>query len=171
MKWLDTAKAYKEKDPSIKSLLEVILLNQGYHALGYYRVAHFFYSIHLYFIAKLISQLGRFFTLIEIHPGAQIGRRLVIDHGAGVVIGETAIIKDDVLIYHGVTLGGLKNTKDVRHPTIGNRVLIGAHASVLGNIEVKDDAKIGAHALVLKDVGKGQVIYGIPSNNNKELFK
>ena len=163
MKWLDTARAYKAKDASVRSIFEVILLYQGYHALGFYRVAHFFYKLHLYFIARLISQLGRLFTNIEIHPGAQIGRRLVIDHGAGVVIGETSIIGDDVLIYHGVTLGALKNKQVKRHPTIGNGVLIGAQASILGDVTVGDNAKIGAHALVLKDVEPGDTVFGIPA--------
>lgn len=160
MKWLDTAKAYKEKDPSIKSLLEVILLNQGFHALGFYRISHFFYSLKLYFIAKLIAQFGRFFTGIEIHPGARIGKRFVIDHGAGVVIGETTLIKDDVMIYHNVTLGAVKITKEKRHPTIESHVLIGANASILGDVTVGEGAKVGAHALVLKDIEQGAVVYG-----------
>lgn len=163
MRWLDTAKAYMEKDPSVKSIFEVILLYPGYHALGYYRVAHFFYSLKLFFIARLISQLGRFFTQIEIHPGAQIGKRFVIDHGSGVVIGETAIIGDDVIIYHGVTLGGLSRSNVKRHPTIGNNVLIGAKASVLGDITVGDNSKIGAHALVLNNVKAKEVVYGLPA--------
>ncbi|HLV50196.1 MAG TPA: serine O-acetyltransferase EpsC [Erysipelothrix sp.] len=160
MKWLDTAKAYKEKDPSVKSLWEVIFLNQGFHALGYYRIAHGFYNLKLYFIAKFISQVGRFFTGIEIHPGAQIGKRFVIDHGSGVVIGETTLIKDDVMIFHNVTLGAVKINHEKRHPTIENNVLIGANSSVLGPITVGEGAKVGAHALVLKDVPEGAVVYG-----------
>ena len=160
MKWLDTAKAYKEKDPSVKSLWEVIFLNQGFHALGYYRIAHGFYNLKLYFIAKFISQVGRFFTGIEIHPGAQIGKRFVIDHCSGVVIGETTLIKDDVMIFHNVTLGAVKINDEKRHPTIENNVLIGANSSVLGPITVGEGAKVGAHALVLKDVPEGAVVYG-----------
>ena len=163
MNWLDTAKAYVRKDAAARSVLEVILLYPGYHALGFYRVAHVFYEIRLFFLARLISNIGRFFTGIEIHPGATIGRRLVIDHGMGIVIGETSVIGDDVLIYHGVTLGALSNRKEKRHPTIGNNVLIGANASILGNVVIGDNAKIGAHALVLKDVAVLETVFGIPA--------
>lgn len=163
MKWLDTARAYKKKDPSIKTIFEVIFLYPGYHATAFYRIAHGLYRMHLYFLARLVSQLSRFLTNVEIHPGAKIGRRLVIDHGAGIVIGETSIIGDDVLIYHGVTLGALSNRTGKRHPTIGNNVLIGANASILGDIVVEDNAKIGAHALVLKDVKTQETVFGIPA--------
>lgn len=163
MKWLETARAYMKQDPAAKTIFEVVLLYPGYHALGFYRIAHCLYGWKRYFLARMVSQWCRFLTQVEIHPGASIGRRCVIDHGAGVVIGETAIIGDDVLIYHGVTLGGLSRNQEKRHPTIGNRVLIGAHASILGPIKIEDDAKIGAHALVLKDVAKGQTVLGHPS--------
>lgn len=147
----ETAKRIKQLDPAAHSLLEVILLYPGLHAMGYYRVAHFFYKIKFFFIARLISQFGRFMTQIEIHPGAQIGRRLFIDHGHGVVIGETSRIGDDCILYHGVTLGGVKNS-GCRHPHLGNNVLVGAHAQLLGPILIGDNAKIGAGAVVTVDV-------------------
>ncbi|NLW15060.1 MAG: serine acetyltransferase [Erysipelothrix sp.] len=164
MRFIETARAYLKKDPSAHSLLEIILLYPGYHATGLYRIAHFFYKIKLYFISRAISNFSRFLTGIEIHAGAKIGERFVIDHGAGVVIGETAIIKDDVIIYHGVTLGALRSDIPQRHPIIGNGVLIGAKASVLGNITIGDNAKIGAHALVLSDVAENEVVKGLPSS-------
>jgi len=145
-------KAYKKYDPAAKSFLEIFLLYPGPRALLFHRVAHFFYFIRLFFIARLVADISRTLTGIEIHPGAQIGRRLVIDHGVGCVIGETAVIGDDCIIFHGVTLGGLKFDPVKRHPTIGNRVLIGTGAKVLGPIHVGDDAKIGANAVVVKDV-------------------
>lgn len=163
MKWLDTARAYVRKDAAARSVFEVILLYPGYHALGFYRVANKLYRLRLFFLARLISNIGRFFTGIEIHPGAVIGRRLVIDHGMGIVIGETSIVGDDVLIYHGVTLGALSNEKKRRHPIIGDNVLIGANASILGAVKVGNNAKIGAHALVLKDVEAKEVVFGIPA--------
>ncbi|TRZ94503.1 hypothetical protein D4R78_06350, partial [bacterium] len=127
-------RAAQKMDPAAKSFLEVVLLYQGLHALIYYRVAHAFYQMHLFFLARLLSQVARFFTGIEIHPGARIGRRFFIDHGSGVVIGETAIVGDDVLLYQGATLGGTGIVQGKRHPTIGNNVVVGAGAKVLGNI-------------------------------------
>ena len=126
----------RKKDPAAKSFLEVLILYQGLHVLVSFRVAHYFYKKHLFFLARLISQTARFFTGIEIHPGAQIGKRLFIDHGFGVVIGETAIVGDNVLLYQGVTLGGTGLVQGKRHPTIGNNVVIGAGAKVLGNITI-----------------------------------
>ena len=125
------AKNIKIKDPAAKNVITVILLYQGFHILVFYKIAHFFYKYKVYFIARLISQLGRFFTGIEIHPGARIGKRLFIDHGMGVVIGETATIGDDCTIYHQVTLGGTGKDKNKRHPDIGNNVMIGAGTKIL----------------------------------------
>ena len=130
------AKNIQQKDPAARNIFEVILLYPGFHALFSHRIAHFFYNIKLFFIARLISQLTRFFTGIEIHPGATIGKRLMIDHGMGIVIGETAVIGNDCVIYHQVTLGGTGKEKLKRHPTIGNNVLIGAGAKLLGPINI-----------------------------------
>lgn len=152
-------------DPAARSKLGVALMYQGMHAIWAHRLAHKLWTSSPTYkpLARMISQISRFFTGIEIHPGAVIGRRFFIDHGMGVVIGETAVIGDDVLMYHQVTLGGRSLNKVKRHPTIGNRVLIGAGAKVIGAITVGDDAKIGANALVVKDVPAGQVVVGIPS--------
>lgn len=161
MRWLDTVRAYRKQDPSAKSNIEVLLLYPGIWATFYYRISHFFYNIKFYFLARLISHIAKFITGIEIHPGTVIGERFVIDHGAGVVIGETAIIGNDVLIYHGVTLGSavLKDVK--RHPTIGNNVIIGTGATILGDITIGNNVKIGAKALVLADVADNQVVVGL----------
>lgn len=154
----DFLKAYKHYDPAAKSYLEIFFLYPGPRAVFIHRIAHFLYSIGLYFIARLVADISRTITGIEIHPGATIGKRLVIDHGVGCVIGETAEIGDDCVIFHGVTLGGVKFEKKKRHPTVGNRVLIGAGAKVLGPIKVGDDAKIGANAVVMKEVPNGAII-------------
>ncbi len=159
----DTARAIKRQDPAASSLLEVILLYPGLHALFYHRIAHVFYQLHLKFIARLISQFARLLTGIEIHPGAQIGKRLFIDHGMGVVIGETSVIGDDCLIYHGVTLGGRGLQHVKRHPTIGNHVMIGAGAKVLGNITLGNHVKVGANAVVLHNVEDHQTVGGNPA--------
>ena len=158
----DTAKAIQKRDPAAKSLLEVILLYPGYHAVLYHRVAHFFYKLKLFFIARLISQFNRGVTGIEIHPGAQIGKRLFIDHGMGIVIGETAIIGDDCLIYHQVTLGGMSSKDEKRHPTLGNNVMVGTGAKILGNIHIGDNVKIGANCIVIHDVEAGKTVVGVP---------
>ncbi len=152
-----------EYDPAVHSKLEVLLLYPHMKALFFYRIAHFFYQIHFYFLARFMSNIARFWTGIEIHPGAKIGKGLVIDHGIGVVIGETAEIGDDCVIYHGVTLGGTGKEHGKRHPTIGNRVMIGCGAKVLGNIFVGDNAKIGANSVVTKDVPAGISVVGIPA--------
>ncbi|EIW6613460.1 serine O-acetyltransferase [Clostridium perfringens] len=152
-----------KNDPAARTKLEVLLLYQSIHVLIFYRIAHGLYKIKLFFLARLISQLGRFFTGIEIHPGAKIGKGLFIDHGMGVVIGETAEIGDNVTIYHGVTLGGTGKDKGKRHPTIGNNVIIGCGAKILGPISIGDRAKIGANSVVLKDVPKGKTAVGIPA--------
>lgn len=157
--------AAMKSDPAARSKLEVALLYPGVHAIWSHRLAHKIWTTFpaLKPFARGISQVSRFFTGIEIHPGAVIGHRFFIDHGMGVVIGETAEVGDDVLMYHQVTLGGRSLHSVKRHPTIGNRVLIGAGAKVIGAITVGDDAKIGANALVVKDVEPGTVIVGIPS--------
>lgn len=155
------AKNIQQKDPAARNIFEVILLYPGFHALFFHRIAHFFYNIKLFFIARLISQLTRFFTGIEIHPGATIGKRLMIDHGMGIVIGETAVIGNDCVIYHQVTLGGTGKEKLKRHPTIGNNVLIGAGAKLLGPINIGDNVKIGAGSVVLKSVEKNSTVVGV----------
>lgn len=158
----------QKKDPAAKSFLEILLLYQGLHSLIHYRIAHFFYKIRLFFIARLISQVSRSLTGIEIHPGACIGRRFFIDHGMGVVIGETAIVGDDVLIYQGVTLGGAGLEKGKRHPTIGNNVVIGAGANILGNITIGDNSYVGANAVVIKDVPPNSTVVGVPGRITKQ---
>lgn len=161
MRWLDTVRAYRKNDPAAKSNLEVLLLYPGVWATFLYRIAHFFYKIKFYFLARLISQIARFFTGIEIHPGAVIGKRFVIDHGMGIVIGETTIIGDDVMLYHGVTLGSVVLLDKKRHPTIGNNVIIGTDAVILGNINIGNNVIIGAQATVLADIADNQVVVGL----------
>ena len=145
-------KSIKARDPAARHFLQIIFLYPGVHALFWYRIAHFFFKIKLKFIAEMISMMVRFFTQIEIQPGAKIGKRLFIDHGSGVVIGETTIIGDEVTIYQGVTLGSNTPKKGKRHPTIGNRVMIGAGSKIIGDIHIGDDAKIGAGSVVVNDV-------------------
>lgn len=161
-------KTAQQKDPAARNFLEVLLLYQGLHALIHYRIAHFFYKIRLFFIARLISQISRSLTGIEIHPGAQIGKGFFIDHGMGVVIGETTIIGDNVLLYQGVTLGGTGLHKGKRHPTIGNNVVIGGGAKILGNITVGDNSYIGANAVVIKDVPANSTVVGVPGRITKQ---
>ncbi|MBO9131071.1 serine O-acetyltransferase [Bacillus sp. 165] len=151
-----------EQDPAARSYIEVILTYSGLHALWAHRIAHAFYNWRLFFIARVISQVSRFFTGIEIHPGAKIGRRFFIDHGMGVVIGETCIIGDNVTIYQGVTLGGTGKEKGKRHPTIKDNVLIATGAKVLGSITVGENAKIGGGSVVLKEVPPNSTVVGIP---------
>ena len=149
------------KDPAARSIFEVIFLYPGFHALILHRLAHFLYRHKLRFLPRLISQFSRHLTGIEIHPGAKIGKRLFIDHGMGIVIGETAEIGDNCTIYHGVTLGGTGKDTLKRHPTIGNRVMVGAGAKVLGPITIADNVKIGAGAVVVKEcLVKGATIVG-----------
>lgn len=161
----------QKKDPAARSFLEIVLLYQGLHALVSYRIAHFFYVLRLYFLARLISQISRFTTGIEIHPGAKIGHGLFIDHGMGVVIGETAIIGDNVLLYQGVTLGGTGLEKGKRHPTVGNNVVIGTGAKVLGNITIGDNSYIGANAVVIKDVPPNSTVVGVPGRITRQEGK
>jgi serine O-acetyltransferase len=151
------------EDPAARSRLEVLLCYPGLHALWLHRIAHRFYKKRIYFLARLISHVCRFFTQIEIHPGARIGRHFFIDHGAGVVIGETAEIGDNVLIYQGVVLGGTSLEKKKRHPTIGNEVVIGAGAVLLGPIIVGDGAQIGAGSVVIHDVPPEKTVVGVPA--------
>lgn len=152
-----------EKDPAARNIIEVFILYPFIHAIIHYRISHFFYERKFFFLARLISQLSRFFTGIEIHPGAKIGKGLFIDHGMGVVIGETAEVGDNVTLYHGVTLGGTGKDKGKRHPTVGNNVTIGSGAKILGPIIIGDDAKVGANAVVLKDVPSDATAVGIPA--------
>ena len=155
-------KSIKDRDPAARYYIQIILLYPGVHALFLYRVAHLFWMIKLKFIAELITLISRFLTGIEIHPGAKIGKRLFIDHGMGVVIGETAIIGDDCTIYHGVTLGANTSNRKKRHPTIKNNVIIGSHAQIIGDIIINDNVIIGSNAIVTKSVEEGKTII---SNN------
>ncbi len=160
-----------EYDPAVHSQLEVLLLYPHIKALIMHRISHSYWNHHLYFLARLNAALARRWTGIEIHPGAKIGKGLVIDHGMGVVIGETAEIGDDCVIYHGVTLGGTGKEHAKRHPTIGNRIFIGAGAKLLGNITIGDDSKIGANAVVLKDFPPHSTLVGIPAVNKAKSQK
>ncbi|MCD7945857.1 MAG: serine O-acetyltransferase [Clostridiales bacterium] len=156
--------AYQARDPAARSKLEIFLLYPGVLATIYYRLAHFLHVHGLRFLARCISQWARFWTGIEIHPGATIGHRLVIDHGMGIVIGETAELGDDVLLYQGVTLGGTGKDQGKRHPTIGNNVLIGTGAKVLGPFKVGDGARIAANAVVLQEVPPDATAVGVPAH-------
>ena len=160
---LETVNAYLARDPAAKSPIEVLLLYPGVKAVCYHRGAHWCYEHKLMFLARMISQMGRHRTGIEIHPGAKIGKRLVIDHGMGIVIGETAEIGDDCLIYHGVTLGGTGKDSGKRHPTIGNNVLIGTGAKVLGPFKVGDNSRIAANSVVLSEIPPDSTAVGIPA--------
>lgn len=159
----DHVQTIKREDPAAKNSLEILLCYSGLHAVLFHRVAHWFYKRRFYVTARFISQFARFLTGIEIHPGAKIGKRLFIDHGLGVVIGETAEIGDDVLLYQGVTLGGTGNQRGKRHPTLGDRVVVGTGAAVLGNIRLGDDVKVGAGSVVVHSVPDGSTVVGIPA--------
>lgn len=161
-------RAAQKKDPASRTFLEVVFLYQGLSALVSHRTASFFYRHRLFFIARLISQMSRHFTGIEIHPGAKIGKGVFIDHGMGVVIGETAVVGDNVLMYQGVTLGGTGLEKGKRHPTIGNNVVIGAGAKILGNITIGDNSYIGANAVVIKDIPANSTVVGVPGRITKQ---
>jgi serine O-acetyltransferase len=163
LKWIrDEIQGIMERDPAARSPLEVILCYPGFHAIIFHRIAHWLHNHRLKLLARIVSQISRFFTGIEIHPGAKIGRRLFIDHGMGVVIGETAVIGDNVTIYQGATLGGTGKEQGKRHPTIGNGVVISAGAKVLGPFKVGDNSKIGAGAVVLKEVPPNCTVVGVP---------
>ena len=152
----------KRKDPAIKKNIEVFLY-PSFKAVTYYRIAHYFYLKKHFFIARLLSEKAKKKTGIEIHPGAKIGKNFFIDHGTGVVIGETTIIGDNVMLYHGVTLGGVTMNKGKRHPTIEDNVVIGCGAKVLGKITIGKNSKIGANSVVLKDVKENTTVAGIPA--------
>lgn len=173
--WISAALIFKkeikatfERDPAATSFLEVLLTYSGLHALIFYKIAHRLLKMHIPFFPRWLSQVGRFFTGIEIHPGAVIGDGLFIDHGMGVVIGETAIIGDNVTLYQGVTLGGTGKEKGKRHPTIGHNVVIGGGAKVLGNITIGDNSYIGANAVVVKDVPPNSTVVGVPGRITKQ---
>lgn len=153
----------KRNDPALHSTFELFFNYPGLWALLFHRIAHWFYNKGLRFLPRLISALGMFLTMIDIHPAAKFGRRVFIDHGVGVVIGETAVIGDDVLIYQQVTLGGVSTDKGKRHPTIGNNVVIGAGSKILGNITIGENSKVGANSVVVKDVPPDSTAIGIPA--------
>lgn len=154
---------YRKNDPAAKSFLEVLLLYPGVKALFFHRIAHTFFRVRLYFLARLVAEVSRWITLVEIHPGAVVGKCLFIDHGCGIVIGETAVIGDYCAIYHGVTLGGVSIADLKRHPTLENHVMVGAGAKILGAITIGAHSKIGANSVVTKDVAPGATVAGIPA--------
>jgi serine O-acetyltransferase len=158
----DDLKAVFERDPAVRNVLEIIFCYPGFHAMLFYRVSHWFWINKFYFLGRFISHLGRFFTGIEIHPGAQIGRGFFIDHGMGVVIGETAEIGENCTLYHGVTLGGTSWAKEKRHPTLGNNVVVGSGAKILGPFKVGDNSKVGSNSVVVKEVPNNSTVVGIP---------
>ena len=155
--------AYRQRDPAARSNAEVLLCYPGVHAVMWHRLAHRLWHRGARLPARFTSHIGRFLTGIEIHPAAQIGRRLIIDHGMGVVIGETAIVGDDVYLYHQVTLGGTSSERGKRHPTVGNGVIVGAGAKILGDILIGDGARVGANAVVVQPVAAGETVVGIPA--------
>ncbi len=159
---LEDIRAYKKNDPAAKSGVEILLLYNGLHATIHYRIANWLHRHHCRFLARWISQVSKFFTGIEIHPAATIGRRLVIDHGTGIVIGETAEIGDDCLLYQNVTLGGTGKDVGKRHPTLGNNVMVGSGAKVLGPFKVGDNARIAANSVVLREVPANATVVGVP---------
>ncbi|MCL2563336.1 MAG: serine O-acetyltransferase [Oscillospiraceae bacterium] len=161
--FIDTLNAYKARDPAAPGKLQIFILYPGVHATINHRIAHRLWRWKLRFPARLVANWSRFWTGVEIHPAAKIGKRLVIDHGLGIVIGETTEIGDDVLLYQGVTLGGTGKDQGKRHPTIGNNVLVGAGAKILGPFTVGDNARIAANAVVLKEVPPGSTAVGVPA--------
>ncbi|MGH1468933.1 MAG: serine O-acetyltransferase EpsC [Bdellovibrionales bacterium] len=163
---LSFLKAYKKNDPSIKSYLEIIFLLPGPRAVFMHRIARVFYRVRLFFIARLISEISRMLTGIEIHPGAKIGKNFVIDHGMGVVIGETSVVGDDCFVFHGVTLGGVEKVPGTRrHPLLKDGVVVGAGAKILGAVTLEENVKVGAGAVVLSDCPKGATMVGMPAKN------
>ncbi|MBH0116593.1 serine O-acetyltransferase [Salinibacterium sp. NG253] len=155
--------AVRERDPAARGAFEIWLTYSGMHAVWGYRLSHWLWTARAFFLARVVSQFVRFLTGVEIHPGAQIGRRVIIDHGSGVVIGETAIIGDDVLIYHGVTLGGTSSQGGKRHPTLGNDIVVGAGAAILGNITIGSGSVVGAGAVVVADAPADSLLVGAPA--------
>ena len=162
MRLKETIEAYQRNDPAARSKFEVFWLYNGLHAIMYHRVAHWLFTHHMKFLGRWVSQIARRRTGVEIHPAAKIGRRLVIDHGTGIVIGATAEIGDDCLFYQGVTLGGTGAARGKRHPTIGNNVMIGCGAKVLGPFKVGDNARIAANSVVLNEVPANSTVVGVP---------
>ena len=162
MRIVEDIRAYKRNDPAARSAIQILLLYNGLHATFWHRVAHWLHVRKFCFLARCISEITKFFTGIEIHPGATIGRRLVIDHGTGIVIGETAEIGDDCLLYQGVTLGGTGKDVGKRHPTLGNNVMVGSGAKVLGPFKVGDNARIAANSVVLREVPENATVVGGP---------
>ena len=158
----ETLEAYQRNDPAARSKLEVFLLYNGVHAILLYRLSHWLWCHKLCFLARLLSQVAKWLTGVEIHPAATIGRRLVIDHGTGIVIGATTEIGDDCLIYQGVTLGGTGISQGKRHPTLGNNVMVGSGAKVLGPIRIGDNARVAANSVVLREVPENSTVVGIP---------
>jgi serine O-acetyltransferase len=159
----ETVRTYRERDPAARSFLEVLLCYPGLHAVMWHRLSHWLWLHDLYLLGRFSSHVARWLTGIEIHPAARLGRRLVIDHGMGVVVGETAEIGDDCYLYHQVTLGVARTSGGKRHPTVGNNVIIGAGAKVLGPIRVGDNARVGSNAVVLEDVPDNTTVVGIPA--------
>ena len=162
MRLKETIEAYQRNDPAARSKFEIFWLYNGLHAIIYYRIAHWFYTHRMKFLGRWISQFARRRTGVEIHPAAKIGRRLVIDHGTGIVIGATAEIGDDCLLYQNVTLGGTGAAREKRHPTLGNNVMVGSGAKVLGPFKVGDNARIAANSVVLSEVPPNSTVVGVP---------
>jgi len=166
VKMFSDFKAVFERDPAARTIfgpIEVILSYSGFHAVFWYRIAHFLKAIYIPIIPRLISQIARFFTGVEIHPGARVGKGFFIDHGMGVVIGETTIIGDNITLYQGVTLGGTGKERGKRHPTLGDNVVVGAGAKVLGNIKIGNNVKVGAGSVVIHEVPDDSTVVGIPA--------
>ena len=166
----EDAKNICSKDPACRNVVEAIILYPGFHAILFHRIAHFLYCKKLFFLARLISQIARHLTGIEIHPGAKIGKRLFIDQGMGIVIGETTTIGDNCTIYHNSTLGGTGKDKNKRHPDLGNNVMVGAGAKVLGPIKIGNNVKIGANCVVLKDISDNVTVVGIPRKSSRIYY-
>jgi len=164
----DDIKAVQGRDPAAKSALEVLLLYPGLHALVFYRINHKLWEWKIPIIPRWLSQVARSLTGVEIHPGAQIGKRFFIDHGMGVVVGETAIVGDNVLLYQGATLGGTGKETGKRHPTLGNNVVVGSGAKILGNITIGDNSYIGANAVVIRNVPPNSTVVGIPGRITRQ---
>jgi serine O-acetyltransferase len=168
-RWREDIACVRSRDPAARGLVEIVLTYPGVHALFYQRFAHALWRRQLRFPARLLSWFARLVTNIDIHPGATIGRRCFIDHGAGVVIGETAVLGDDVTLYHGVTLGGVSWSPGKRHPTLGDGVLVGAGAKILGPITIGAGARVGANSVVVEDVPGGMTVVGIPGRIVREV--
>ncbi len=171
----EDVEAIKNNDPAVRSTVEIVLTYSGLHAIWNYRIANKLWNIKLYLLAKILATITRFITGVEIHPAAKIGKRFFIDHGSGIVIGETCEIGNDVLVYQGVTLGGTGKEKSKRHPTIGDNVLISAGAIILGSIKIGENSKIGAGSVVLKDIPPNSTVVGVPgeivSRDGKKIVK